>query len=112
MTISVMQPIKTSFAGDVEAPMFSPVLGTQKLSAHHGRGGERKYERKHHGHAEGNGKLAKQASDNATHCQNGNKDCDERGTHRKHSKTDLLRSEQCRRHRLHAGLEMPTNVLY
>ena len=77
VTVKGKDAFEDSFGGHVEAAVRPGVLVTQKVGAHHGRGGERYHHGNEDGGGEGDGKFAEQAADDAAHEKKRDEDGDQ-----------------------------------
>ena len=94
--IATENPLKHALAGLVKAPVSLSIVRTQQPRAHHRRGGQRHQHRDHNGEGQRDGKLAKQAADDAAHHQDRDEDGHQRNADRDHREADFLGALQRR----------------
>jgi hypothetical protein len=92
--------------------MAFAALVLQQIGAHHRRGGQRDDHRDKNGGREGHGKFAEQASDDASHQQQRDKDGDQRDADGEHGKTDFAGALQRRGEWRHAVFHVAHDIFH
>ena len=87
------------------------VFGAQQPGAHHRRGGQRNHERNHHRRRQRDREFTEQAAHLPAHEQQRNEHGHQRQRNRQHGEAHFARTEQRRRHAVHAVLDMARGIL-
>ena len=103
--------MKRPFAGLVQATVSFFAVGTQEQRAHHGCRRQRYQHRYGDGEGKRDGKLVKQAADDAAHHEDRNEDGDQRYADGDYREADLLGALERRLQRRYAPLQMAGDVL-